>query len=124
MNEPEASPVVKSAMAELVALAVAVRPDWDGERLRDALVACHQAGWPWARTMRMTVELLCEEESSPRDLTAAARNPLRRQAPEPGAYERGAAAARAALGLELPEPPPFSPDPELIGHMGEGQADG
>lgn len=98
MNETDLR-TVRPAMAELVALAVAVRPDWDADRLRDALVACHQAGWPWTRTMRQTVELLCDESGAPRDLAAAARNPLRRQAPDPGAYERGAAAARAALGV-------------------------
>lgn len=94
MNEPK---VVQPAMAELVALAAATRPDWDAEKLRDALLACHQAGWPWTRTMRMTVELLCEHESGPRDLLAAARSPLKWQSPPPGTYERGAAAARAAL---------------------------
>ena len=98
MNETEAR-TVRPAMAELVALAAAVRPDWDAVILRDALIACHQAGWPWSRTMRMTVDLLCNEEGAPRDLTAAARNPLKRLAPAPGAYDRGAAAARAALGL-------------------------
>jgi hypothetical protein len=98
VNETEA-PAVRPAMAELVALASAARPDWDTVILGDALVACHQAGWPWTRTMRTVVDLLCEEGSAPRDLLAAARNPLKRMAPEPGAYERGAAAARSALGL-------------------------
>jgi hypothetical protein len=49
--------------------------------------------------MRTVVDLLCEEDAAPRDLLSAARSPLKRMAPEPGAYERGAAAARAALGL-------------------------
>lgn len=95
MNETKVQP----ATAELIALSVAVRPDWDADRLHDALLACHQAGWPWARTLRMTVELLCDENGSPRDLSNAASSPLRRQAPAAGAYERGSAAARAALGM-------------------------
>lgn len=90
---------VRPALAELIALAAAVRPDWDATALRDALVACHTAGWAWTRTLRETVRLLCDPESEPRDLTMAARNPLQRKPPAPDTYERGSAMARELLGL-------------------------
>lgn len=63
---------IRSAAPELVSLAVAMRPDWDGERLQSALVAAYAAGWKWERTFREVARLLLIEDSGPNDLRIAA----------------------------------------------------
>jgi hypothetical protein len=94
MNEPE--PAIRAAPDELLALARAMRPHWDPGILDAALLAARQAGWSWDRTLAETVRLLRDPGGSPWDLKRAAASPLEREF-TPGAYERGAAAARARL---------------------------
>jgi hypothetical protein len=64
------------APRELLALAVAVRPDWDRDEAWDALLACRAAGWEFTRTLLATVRLLVREDAEPRELVHASRPPL------------------------------------------------
>ena len=88
---------MEAAEPQLVALAVAMRPEWDHEVLSSAIVAAKNAGWTWKRTFRETTRLLADEHASPWDLKRAAASPLQREEPPPGAHTRGAALARELL---------------------------
>lgn len=68
---------VHSAPQQLISLAAEMRPDWDPDQLQHALMAAKAANWSWARTFMLTARLLADENASPRDLAAEARNPLK-----------------------------------------------
>ena len=89
--------MTEAAPRELVALAVAMRPEWDPGVLSSAILAAKNAGWSWTRTFTETARRLTDENATPWDLKRAAASPLHRQEPEPGATERGAALARQLL---------------------------
>jgi hypothetical protein len=72
---------IREAPRELVALAVAMRPDWDEEETWQAVRATHDAAWPWKRTLQETTRLLLTADSSPADLRHAARGT---RGPRPG----------------------------------------
>ena len=91
---------IQPAARELVALARAMRPEWDHDVLASAIVAAKNAGWTWARTFAETARLLTDEHASPWDLKHAAASPVARE-PQPGATERGAALARELLDAKL-----------------------
>ena len=92
---------IQPASRELVALAKAMRPDWDEEALSSAILAAHNAGWSWLRTFNFTVRLMTDEEANPADLRRAAANPAERKPgtpPTPVWRE-----ARTASGARLAE---------------------
>lgn len=89
--------MTEPAIPQLLALARAMRPEWDHDVLGSAILAAKNAGWTWTRTFTETARLLTDEDASPWDLKRAAANPLRREQPPPGATERGAALARELL---------------------------
>lgn len=72
------------AVPQLVALASAMRPDWDSEDLGMAILAASQAGWEWERIAREVWRLLWIEDGAPASLRAACRSPLDR--PQPGGW--------------------------------------
>lgn len=86
----------RPATAELVAFALAVRPEWDEARLRAALAAAAGNGWPFGKTALAVVRLMFTETGSPEDLRLASRPPLARAGTR-GDYARGYARAREAL---------------------------
>ena len=88
---------IQPATHELVALARAMRPDWDHDVLSSAILAAKNSGWTWTRTFSETARMLTDAKASPWDLKHAAASPFRREEPEPGATERGAALARELL---------------------------
>jgi hypothetical protein len=88
---------IQPAARELVALARAMRPEWDHDVLAAALVAAKNAGWTWTRTFTETARLLTDQNASPWHLKHAAASPMHRGEPQPGATERGAALARELL---------------------------
>ena len=88
---------IQPAGRELVALAAAMRPEWDCNVLSSALLAAKNAGWTWTRTFSETARLLTDPKGSPWDLKRAAASPLQRGLPEPGTEKRGAALARQLL---------------------------
>jgi len=96
--------VIQPAARELVALAAAMRPEWDHDVLSSAFVAAKNAGWTWTRTFSTTARLLTDENASPWDLKRAAASPFRREEPEPGATRRGAALARELLEARTASP--------------------
>jgi hypothetical protein len=88
---------VQPAARELTDLAIAVRKDWDRTLLEGAIAQARSSGWSFPRVLLEVVRLLLVEDSSPRDLTAAARTPLARSVPVPPALNRERAAAARAL---------------------------
>lgn len=69
---------LRPAVPQLVALAAAMRTDWDSEDLDMAILAATQAGWEWERTAREVWRLLWTEDGSPASLRAACVSPLER----------------------------------------------
>jgi hypothetical protein len=59
---------VRSAAAELVALAVRMREDWDEPEIRHAMVTCQSAGWRFPEYALELVRLAVIEGSKPSDL--------------------------------------------------------
>jgi hypothetical protein len=90
---------VHPAPLQLADLAAAMRPDWDRTELEGAISAARQNdAWPWHRVFLEVARLLVAEDSSPRDLTAAARNPVGRNTPaSPSVTREYAAACREFL---------------------------
>lgn len=97
MTDP---PVIHAAPDELLALAAAMRPDWDDAILASALIAARTAGWTWDRTLAETIRLMRDPAGSPWDLKRAAADPFHKTTPPPGTEKRGAAKARALLGYQ------------------------
>lgn len=67
---------IHDAPRELLALALAMREDWDRDDTWNALLAARAAGWDFTRTVREVVRLLLREDSEPRELRHAARPPI------------------------------------------------
>ena len=63
---------VHPAPMQLADLAAAMRPDWDRTQLEGAIAQARSSGWSWPRVFSETARLLVQEDSAPRDLTAAA----------------------------------------------------
>ena len=76
------------AYPELLALACAMRPDWDRDDLRNAMTAAHAANVPWRDVFREITRLAWAEDETP----VTYRNSLRQvpAAPTgPDVYDRG-----------------------------------
>lgn len=82
---------IQPAVPQLVALAAAMRPDWDAEDLDMAILAASQAGWEWERIAREVWRLAWIEDGSPASLRAACRSPLDR--PQPGGWAHAGSGA-------------------------------
>ena len=93
-------PPVHPAPRELADLAVVVRPDRDRTLHEGAIAQARSSGWSFPRVLLEVVRLLVQDDSSPRDLTAAAREPLGRPVPVPPDVNRERAAAARALLAE------------------------
>lgn len=91
MTEPREAP------RELLALAVAVREDWNAEETWQAIRAAHDAGWSWKRTVDEVTRLLFMPEGQPSSMRHASAVPTKKHDPAPGTYERGGALARELL---------------------------
>lgn len=112
---------IREAPRELVALALAIRPDWTEAETWSAVLACKTASFEWAKIARGLVNLALRDEpvpTSPRDLWAAMRG-LRSQpgtgsGPDPSG-EGGAdyLAAKAAMRARATGPQP------VLGQTGE-----
>jgi hypothetical protein len=73
------TPAVHSAVAELTALALAARPDWDEQAVRGAILAAHTVGWDWTRTLVEMAKLIADPDAEPRHLRDEVRDPLKRR---------------------------------------------
>lgn len=89
--------MIARATEQLLALAAAVRADWDGDELARAVGTATTAGMSWPRILTETVRLMTREDSSPRDLAETASDPRRAYWHDPDAYRDGLAAAREAI---------------------------
>jgi len=94
---------LQPAPGELVALAAAVRPDWDRDALANAVLAAKTAGWTWEQVFRYVVRLILREDATPAELRHAAARPARAGDPSPADGEAWAARAREML-LHRDEP--------------------
>jgi hypothetical protein len=65
----------RPAYPELLALAAAMRPDWNRTELRDAMTAVHLAGWAWRDVYREVMRLAWTEGEAPATLRNSARRP-------------------------------------------------
>ena len=89
---------IHPAPRELADLAVVVRPDWDRTLLEGAIAQARSSGWSFPRVLLEVVRLLVQDDSSPRDLTAAAHDPLARPAPAtPGVNREWAQVCRDVI---------------------------
>lgn len=68
--------VIHPAPLQLADLAAVMRPDWNRAHLEGAVAGARQNGWSWPRVFAEVARLLVQDDSSPRDLTEAAREPL------------------------------------------------
>ena len=93
---------VRRVFPPLRAAALAYRPNWDGDQLRDAMTAAHIAGWPLERIYATVYKLTCDPDAEPRDLAEAAKRPTCRW--PAGDPREGAARARELLGQRHPDP--------------------
>ena len=87
---------IQPAPAELLALARAMRPDWDHDALAAAILAAKTAGWTWDHVLAETVRLMRDPAASPSDLRAAAAV----LPPRPGTGRTPAWKTRAAEARE------------------------
>ncbi|MFF9097616.1 hypothetical protein ACF1AX_31400 [Streptomyces sp. NPDC014802] len=91
--------VPRPATGQLLALAAAARPDWSTDQLRDVLAQARNEGMNFGRALVAVAQLIADPDAEPPDLLAELPEPWRRRRRPPGpeTYQRGAAAARAAL---------------------------
>jgi hypothetical protein len=87
---------IRLAFAELVALAVAMRPDWNPQIVAGAIRAGQQAKWPDGRILCELARLIADPRADPRDLSRAAR-PLERERRDGTVAHYWAEQARLAL---------------------------
>jgi hypothetical protein len=87
----------RPAYAQLLALALEMRPDWNRTELRDAMTAVHLAGWPWKDVFREVNRLAWAEDETPATLRNSARRPVPAQASGPEVNARGREAVMAAF---------------------------
>jgi hypothetical protein len=89
---------IHPAPLQLADLAAVMRPDWDRRELDGAVAdARTSGGWSWPRVFSEVARLLVLEDSSPKDLTVASRDQLRRVAADPLLTKRWAADCREYL---------------------------
>jgi hypothetical protein len=80
MSPPAAEAAVHPAAIELTALAVAVRPDWDGDIVAGVLQRARDEKMPWPKVLVSLPRLMADPDASPRDLLKACASPLGRTA--------------------------------------------
>ena len=91
---------IHPAPSQLADLAAAMRPDWDRTQFEGAVAAARTGGWSWPRLFMEVARLLVQEDSSPRDLTEAARDQSQRRVPaSPEMTREWASACREFLSL-------------------------
>jgi hypothetical protein len=56
---------IREAPRELVALALAIRPDWSEDEIWVAVQACKTAGFEWPRVVRNLIDLALKDEPAP-----------------------------------------------------------
>ena len=89
---------IHPAPIQLADLAATMRPDWDRAQLEGAIASARSSGWSFPRVFMETCRLLVQEDSSPRDLTEAARDQVARPTPaDPTLTREWASAIREAL---------------------------
>jgi hypothetical protein len=69
---------VRPAPLQLADLAAVMRPDWGRSQLEGAIASARSSGWSFPRVFSEVARLLVQEDSSPRDLTEAARDRVTR----------------------------------------------
>ncbi len=76
MSDDESPWEPSPAWAQLHALARVMRPDWDQEDLKDAMIGAQNAGWSWRDVYREVMRLAWDKDETPATLRSSARRPL------------------------------------------------
>ena len=87
---------VQRATAELAALAVAVRPDWDERDVTGVLTRAVQNGMTWEQVLVGLPRVMVDPAGQPRDLVPDPRFGERRH-PDPSVAAQGAADIRELM---------------------------
>lgn len=83
-------PEIRAALGELVALAVAVRPDWTADDVQAALVDARTCGWSWAHAFVAMARLIVDPDAKPGELVPPHPDPQRAPLHRPGSAESAA----------------------------------
>jgi hypothetical protein len=108
---------IRPAPKQLAQLAQEMR-GWDYDDIRQAIIACSQAGWDDNRIYRATFQLLLREDATPGDLRLASRDPIGRRplavVADPGEQARATAysQSKADVARQLLERRHGGDDPE------------
>jgi hypothetical protein len=78
---------LRSAMAELVALAVAVRTDWTAEQVQGALLNAKSNGFTWGQAIVGMARLMVDPQAVPAELVPPPKDPQRPWVQPPGAAD-------------------------------------
>ncbi|WP_158088821.1 hypothetical protein [Thermoactinospora rubra] len=93
-QQPHPGAPVHRATDVLIALALAVRPDWPEPDVRAALAAAHTVGMTWEQALVGLVRLMVDGHATPRELIPPHHRIARHVDPE-------AVRASASRGVEL-----------------------
>lgn len=82
---------IRTALPQLIDLAVAVRGDWNAADVKGAMLNAHNHGFTWPQALVAMVRLMVDEQARPGEIVPVRHNPI--------------VAARAAkpVGAEIPE---------------------
>lgn len=88
---------VQRANEQLLDLVSEMRADWAELEVRSALVDAQECGLSWETAAWRLVRLAGDPDAQPRELVLPHERKRTADHHDPGAYDRGLAAARAAL---------------------------
>ena len=78
---------LRSAMAELVALAVAVRTDWTAQQVQGALANAKSNGFTWGQALVGLARLMADPHAVPAELVPQPKDPQRPWIQPPGSAD-------------------------------------
>lgn len=81
MNATDTGPKIYAAQNELIALAVAVRPDWTAMQVSGAILDAKTCGKTWAQVVVGLARLMVDPDARPAELTPPAPDPQRANRP-------------------------------------------
>ena len=81
-SNADAKPAVQVALAELIALAVAVRPDWTPPEVQGAVMDAKMSGLTWPQALVGIVRLAVDPDARPAELVPLKLDP-QRPGPQP-----------------------------------------
>lgn len=77
MTKTDPKPVIYVALAELIDLAAAVRPDWHRDQVQGAVMDAKMSGLTWSQALVGMVRLLVDPDATPGELVPVKLDPQR-----------------------------------------------